>query len=60
MNWLKHLCRRQPESREAELLYEARMKHIEHEAAAEHHGALSRMYAERIARIENNQKRAAR
>ena len=35
-----------------EYLEEANMGRIEHQAAAEHHGALARMYAERIARIE--------
>jgi len=35
-----------------EYLEEANMGRIEHQAAAEHHSALARMYAERIARIE--------
>lgn len=35
-----------------EYLDEANMGRIEHQAAAEHHSALARMYAERIARIE--------
>lgn len=35
-----------------EYLEEAHVKRVEHQAAAEHHGALTRMYAERIARIE--------
>lgn len=35
-----------------EYLDEANMGRIEHQAAAEHHSALARMYAERIARIQ--------
>lgn len=35
-----------------EYLEEAHMGRVEHQAAAEHHSALARMYAERIARIE--------
>lgn len=35
-----------------EYLEEAHVRRVEHEAAAEHHSALSKMYAERIARIE--------
>ncbi len=38
--------------RVAELLREANMARIEHQAAAEHHSALARMYAERAARLE--------
>lgn len=38
--------------RVAQLLREANMGRVEHEAAAEHHGALARMYAERVARLE--------
>lgn len=34
------------------LLEEAHMARIEHQAAAEHHGALARMYAERAKRLE--------
>ena len=34
------------------LLEEAQMARIEHQAAAEHHGALARMYAERAKRLE--------
>jgi hypothetical protein len=34
------------------LLQEAHMARLEHEAAAEHHGALARMYAERVRRLE--------
>ena len=34
------------------LLEEAHMARIEHQAAAEHHGALGRMYAERAKRLE--------
>ena len=33
-------------------LEEARLAWVEHQAAAEHHAALAKMYAERIARIE--------
>lgn len=35
-----------------ELLANAKIKRVEHQAAAEHHGALTRVYAERISRIE--------
>ncbi len=35
-----------------EFLEEAHVRRVEHQAAAEHHGALAKMYAERIARIE--------
>lgn len=35
-----------------EYLEEAHVRRVEHQAAAEHHGALTQMYAERIARIE--------
>lgn len=35
-----------------EYLEEARVRRVEHQAAAEHHSALARMYEERIARIE--------
>jgi hypothetical protein len=34
------------------LLEEAHLARIEHQAAAEHHGALARMYAERAKRLE--------
>jgi hypothetical protein len=34
------------------LLEEAHLARIEHQAAAEHHGALGRMYAERAKRLE--------
>jgi hypothetical protein len=35
-----------------EYLEEAKIKRVEHQAAAEHHGALTQLYAERISRIE--------
>ena len=35
-----------------EYLEEAKVKRVEHQAAAEHHNALAKMYAVRIARIE--------
>lgn len=35
-----------------EFLEEANVRRVEHQAAAEHHSALTKMYAERIARIE--------
>jgi adenylosuccinate lyase len=35
-----------------EYLEEANLARVEHQAAAEHHAALAKMYAERIARIE--------
>jgi hypothetical protein len=35
-----------------EYLEEAHLARVEHQAAAEHHAALARMYTERIARIE--------
>lgn len=34
------------------LLEEAHLARVEHQAAAEHHGALARMYAERAKRLE--------
>ncbi len=34
------------------LLCEAQIARIEHQAAAEHHGALARMYTERVRRLE--------
>ncbi len=34
------------------MLHEANMARVEHQAAAEHHGALAQMYAERVARLE--------
>lgn len=34
------------------MLREARFAQLEHEAAAEHHDALARMYAERVERLE--------
>jgi len=39
--------------RAATLLEEAHMARIEHQAAAEHHAALARMYAERVRRLES-------
>jgi len=39
--------------RAATLLEEAQMARIEHQAAAEHHSALARMYAERVRRLES-------
>lgn len=38
--------------RASTLLQEAQMARIEHQAAAEHHAALARMYAERVRRLE--------
>jgi hypothetical protein len=35
-----------------EFLEEAHVQRVEHQAAAEHHAALTKMYAERIVRIE--------
>ena len=35
-----------------EYLEDAKIKRVEHQAAAEHHGALTQLYAERISRIE--------
>ncbi len=34
------------------LLQEASLARVEHQAAAEHHGALAQMYSERVARLE--------
>ena len=39
-------------------LEEAKLAWVEHQAAAEHHGALAKMYADRIARIEDEIKNA--
>ena len=33
-------------------LEEAQVRQVEHQAAAEHHGALAKMYADRVARIQ--------
>lgn len=45
--------RPEPHIRKAqEYLEEARLARIEHEVAAEHHAALGAMYAQRIARLE--------
>ena len=41
-----------------EYLEEAQIKRVEHQAAAEHHGALTQLYAERIVRIEAEIKQA--
>ena len=38
--------------RSLEYLEEANLAWVEHQAAAEHHAALAKMYAERIVRIE--------
>jgi hypothetical protein len=38
--------------RASTLLQEAQMARIEHQAAAEHHSALARMYTERVKRLE--------
>lgn len=38
--------------RSLEYLREANLAWVEHQAAAEHHAALAKMYSERIARIE--------
>jgi hypothetical protein len=46
-----HLFKLTPERRAAQLLEDARMAVIEHEAAAEHHGALARMYRQRAERL---------
>ena len=35
-----------------EYLEDAKIKRVEHQAAAEHHGALTQLYAERIGHIE--------
>lgn len=50
IGWLQ---RNRPEKREAELLIEARCHAVEHEAAAEHHAALARMYRGREQRLTN-------
>ena len=50
-----HLFEPRPEAhirKSLEYLAEANLAWVEHQAAAEHHAALARMYAERIARIE--------
>ncbi len=39
-------------------LQEAKLAWVEHQAAAEHHAALAKMYAERISRIEEEIKLA--
>jgi hypothetical protein len=46
-----HLFKLTPERRAAQLLEDARMAAVEHEAAAEHHGALARMYRLREHRL---------
>ena len=40
------------ERRAETMLREARFAQLEHEAAAEHHDALARMYAERVLRLQ--------
>ncbi|MDB5742042.1 MAG: hypothetical protein JWR68_357 [Polaromonas sp.] len=50
-----HLFEPRPEAhirKSLEYLAEANLAWVEHQAAAEHHAALAKMYAERIARIE--------
>ena len=50
-----HLFEPRPEAhirKSLEYLGEANLAWVEHQAAAEHHAALAKMYAERIARIE--------
>lgn len=44
--------------RSLEYLEEANLAWVEHQAAAEHHAALAKMYAERIQRIEEEMKNA--
>ncbi len=44
--------------RSLEYLEEANLAWVEHQAAAEHHAALAKMYSERIARIEAEIKNA--
>ncbi|RZL63331.1 MAG: hypothetical protein EOP81_13085 [Variovorax sp.] len=46
--------------RAAGLLHEAQLARIEHQAAAEHHAALAKMYAERCRRLENEMYRGDR
>ncbi|MCX7257471.1 MAG: hypothetical protein NTZ64_12230 [Polaromonas sp.] len=43
-----------------EYLEEANLARVEHQAAAEHHAALAKMYTERIVRIEGEIDRALR
>lgn len=43
-----------------EYLEEANLARVEHQAAAEHHAALAKMYTERIVRIEDEIDRALR
>lgn len=38
--------------RAEQMLHEANMARVEHHAAAEHHGALAQMYADRVMRLE--------
>ena len=50
-----HLFEPRPEAhirKSLEYLSEANLAWVEHQAAAEHHAALAKMYSERIARIE--------
>ena len=42
------------------LLQEARFAQLEHEAAAEHHHALAKMYADRVRRLEGPLQEAVR
>lgn len=51
-----HLFEPRPEAhirKSLEYLNEAHLAWVEHQAAAEHHAALAKMYSERIARIES-------
>lgn len=56
-----HLFEPRPEAyirKSLEYLEEANLAWVEHQAAAEHHAALAKMYAERIVRIEAEIKNA--
>ena len=48
------------ERRAETMLREARFAQLEHEAAAEHHDALARMYADRVLRLEGTCRDAVR
>ncbi len=48
------------ERRAEAMLREARFAQLEHAAAAEHHDALARMYAERVLRLEGARRDAQR
>ena len=53
MIWLRQLFRRiEPAEVVEEQLHDAKLRQLEHRAAAEHHQALAEMYGQRITRLQ--------